>query len=116
MISRISHPHDAAPQFRKDPVLCPSCKSSGITGAAADAAHAAGLLDGWFHPYAVDAIMQWSAANAAQLQEQDVAPISMQELRLCPPFPPLHKLNFRLIFCPQLPLQPSVRPGQQQPV
>lgn len=81
-------------------MLCPSCKSSGITGAAADAAHAAGLLDGWFHPSAVDAIMQWSAANAAQLQEQDVAPISLQEAQTVPPLSPSSQTKFPSDFLP----------------
>ena len=77
------------------------CKISSPAAAAAHAhAHAAAaqahVLDGWFHPSAVDDIAQWSAANASQLLQQDVTPISQQELRLCvkpsPSLPLLHKI------------------------
>jgi hypothetical protein len=57
------------------------CKSSSYSSPA-DAAAGADVLSRWFHPEAVGAIAGWSSANAAQLLEQDVPPISEQELRL----------------------------------
>lgn len=71
------------------PVTCPLCKAAHTAHPpAANAARAAAApeaLDGWFHPAAVDAVARWCADHAAELQEQDVAPISHHELRMCPP-------------------------------
>jgi hypothetical protein len=70
-------------------------------------------LAGWFHPAAVDDVMQWSARHATELQEQAVLPISKQELRLCAPTPrtPFSVLQPRLL---QVPEQPLVRYCQQR--
>jgi hypothetical protein len=68
--------------LRSEPVLCPQCKADGVSGDRSDASHAPDLLHGWFHPAAVDAVTAWCAINAAELLQQDVLPITHQELRL----------------------------------
>jgi hypothetical protein len=50
----------------------------------------------------VDAVTLWCADHAAELQEQDVAPISHHELRMCRLL-----LHAQPIFCLRFELHPS---------
>jgi hypothetical protein len=47
-----------------------------------NAADASDLLNGWFHPSAVDAVTSWCCTHVEELKEIGVPPISKQELRL----------------------------------